>query len=576
MVAGVVTVIGLVAMGLTYPFLKPGDHNVIVALKEKLMSEKPAAGSSGPTDAERVKFHDELVQREHQRLLDQKKQAEQQRIKMRLEEAAKRKAAIVVVTDVVGEPNEASYYLVRRFEKALRHYYMEAVERAKQKTEQNRKSAEQEAKAKAKNTFSLVVFYQYRQEFPDLPAPMAKELSRTDDGEITFEVAPVPDVNDFARRVEIGRVLNVDAGKRKVTIQSLIPAPVPDVDREELEIAYGLGKAATVWVNGVEPRPNVDRYLSDQLMQYVKSVGGGGIVLGPFRPQGTGRLRFQVAPVEDVEAFASLIKFGSPDEIDVAKRIINVTAKLPDELPDPVARSLAGPSNEGGTPDPNDINMARKRNLPTNADKEPRPGEDELAWIIRILANGTSFAQQAAIERLEKIEEIPDQQREALVDAMEEMIREDTFFGKVTERVVERFAQLDESRAITLLIEQLTDRRSSASRVVYALAKIKNPRAAEAIASMMTDFFTAKDASAALRRMGPVAEDAVLELSNSSALSMQVEACKILGVVGTEKSLRKLKGLAARARNPELRTIAANSVRLIEGRLEETKQSDGA
>jgi S1-C subfamily serine protease len=67
--------------------------------------------------------------------------------------------------------------------------------------------------------------------------------------------------------------------------------------------------------------------------------------------------------------------------------------------------------------------------------------------------------------------------------------------------------------------------------------------AAEAVAKLMLDQGDMLTAAGALQKMGPVAEDAVWPHIGSSDRQLHYNACRVLGAVGTQKSLDKLRPL---------------------------------
>jgi hypothetical protein len=83
------------------------------------------------------------------------------------------------------------------------------------------------------------------------------------------------------------------------------------------------------------------------------------------------------------------------------------------------------------------------------------------------------------------------------------------------------------------------------SDAMKALGKIPDPAGAVILVKHLPDFFRRGDASNALQSMGPIAEDAVLTMMNDKDGGVVSECVKILGVIGTGKSLPALKALRA-------------------------------
>lgn len=100
------------------------------------------------------------------------------------------------------------------------------------------------------------------------------------------------------------------------------------------------------------------------------------------------------------------------------------------------------------------------------------------------------------------------------------------------------------------------------SDVMKTLGKLADERGAEAVAKHF--FADRHHASEALKAMGQIAEPHVVPLLEDREEGIRVEACKILGAIGTEKSrstletlAKKGKGSAAREAERALRQIAS-------------------
>jgi len=76
------------------------------------------------------------------------------------------------------------------------------------------------------------------------------------------------------------------------------------------------------------------------------------------------------------------------------------------------------------------------------------------------------------------------------------------------------------------------------------LGRLQDPKAAEAVAKRLPYVEDRAPAAGALIQMGPAAENAVLEYVDHADAAVRMEACRILGAVGTEKSLERLMPLS--------------------------------
>jgi hypothetical protein len=77
-----------------------------------------------------------------------------------------------------------------------------------------------------------------------------------------------------------------------------------------------------------------------------------------------------------------------------------------------------------------------------------------------------------------------------------------------------------------------------------ALATFKDERAAEPVARRLTSFPDRAHASKTLQAMGPVAEKAVVALLGNRDRNVRIEACRVLGIIGSADSLPALQNLA--------------------------------
>jgi HEAT repeat protein len=129
----------------------------------------------------------------------------------------------------------------------------------------------------------------------------------------------------------------------------------------------------------------------------------------------------------------------------------------------------------------------------------------------------------------------------------------------------EALGRWDGEGAIAALVDLLGE--SDASRraaAIRSLASTGEIAAAEAIAGVMDQ--EPDEAAAALRTMGPVAEGPALAvLRRAPEVASRAEAAKVLGTVGTAKSVAALEEAAA-SNDAALARAAKDAVRAIKGR----------
>jgi len=122
--------------------------------------------------------------------------------------------------------------------------------------------------------------------------------------------------------------------------------------------------------------------------------------------------------------------------------------------------------------------------------------------------------------------------------------------------------------SVPALIAALEDRSVFVrGAAMAALGAIRDPRGAEAVAKQLPPFAGRGDASKALQAMGELAEAPVLPFLGHADWGVQMEACKILGVVGTSKSLQPLRDLPGQKANGLVIMEAEKAIKAIEARL---------
>jgi hypothetical protein len=82
---------------------------------------------------------------------------------------------------------------------------------------------------------------------------------------------------------------------------------------------------------------------------------------------------------------------------------------------------------------------------------------------------------------------------------------------------------------------------------IEALAKLKTTKAAEAVAAQMYQQNSRREAAKALKAMGPIAEDATINLLKDRDQWVRAEACSVLGEIGGKKSLKALRDLSPKS-----------------------------
>jgi hypothetical protein len=526
--------------GSSVPGTLPGQPPQASTAASPAAGPAAAANSTGST-ANRTQYEQSLAQASLEKAYEEIKR-----------KFGPQRTAIVVVNNVPGPVAEADHYLERKIFKAAWSDYADGQERARQETEANREAAKQKALAEHEKQWGgfgpMTVWYRYQPVHSDVPYPEVRGGQFTT-GQHVYYVGPVLDVAAFAGRIKVGDITGIDLNSRTVTIQSFVPTPIPDVDEEELYIQHGKESVLTVEVTGAEGEPDrVTFFLENQ----IREMEGGKTftVVGP-RSKGPGRYRLVVAPVKDIEAFASGISWGSIAGLDRDNRQLTLAAKLPADLP----------------PRPTAAELAEQRRLERLGDEAPKPNESEIDWAIRVLKKGDSPHTAAKVLKALSTMHLDTGRLNEVSEALVKFATSSDWAWHVSEDLIHAMEVWSTRETNRFLIRQLGEFSWDKKLLLAALAKNPSEEGARAVATLMTDRTHALDASAALRDMGPVAEETVLKLAQDRFPSMRVEAYDIMRTIGTEKGLAKLKGLVAKEKDRDAREALRSAIADLEERL---------
>jgi HEAT repeat protein len=123
--------------------------------------------------------------------------------------------------------------------------------------------------------------------------------------------------------------------------------------------------------------------------------------------------------------------------------------------------------------------------------------------------------------------------------------------------------------SVKLIASKLEVRPFVEKPAIMAAGKMRNETLVLPLCRLLEDFFAWKQASAALKEAGPVAERHVIRLLQHKDPKMRIEAATILAAIGTEKSVAPLRR-AANDKNVKLAAQAA--MENIKIRMEQDKK----
>ncbi len=173
---------------------------------------------------------------------------------------------------------------------------------------------------------------------------------------------------------------------------------------------------------------------------------------------------------------------------------------------------------------------------PLPASERPPVGSDFVAQVLFDLKATAVNRRKDALRRLRDAP--PDEaRREEVSKAIEPLLRDPDVFARSD--AAKALAVWGGTESTDALIEAVKDPNFGVVwAVLDTLKAIHDPAAAKPVAAMLTEGRTRGKAADALRAMGPDAQKAVIPYLNNPELSVRVEACRILGVIGTTEETR--------------------------------------
>lgn len=168
----------------------------------------------------------------------------------------------------------------------------------------------------------------------------------------------------------------------------------------------------------------------------------------------------------------------------------------------------------------------------------------EIPAVLEALRTANAIDKSALLCRLAATTPIPER-KDAVAAAFSEFASsKDAALRGVAVRGLVKWGMM-ETIAVENLLPLARDRDPNIRRsVVTALARTKDARAAEVIASGLGDVFEQDFTAARLKEMGAAAEKAVIPYLTTGNIRNQKAACSVLGAIGTRNSVEALQRLA--------------------------------
>jgi len=187
----------------------------------------------------------------------------------------------------------------------------------------------------------------------------------------------------------------------------------------------------------------------------------------------------------------------------------------------------------------------------------------ELGVLLQALASNNFALINNAMVSLAMAEPV-DSQRERVILAVKP-------FATVSQLTADMYAARvlgiwGTKEVVPFLLETLKSKNVLArTEAIKSLGKLKDPRAAEALARRLAPIQHRMAASEALIAIGPEAEKTVLPYLKSEDVFVRHEVCKILEAIGTHKSVAPLRAALADS-NGLVRLAAQNALTAVQER----------
>lgn len=294
---------------------------------------------------------------------------------------------------------------------------------------------------------------------------------------------------------------------------------------------------------------------------------------GPYGPQGPART--VVSNTLKVEGGEHLAGNGLPgqnlEEMMPGRPPIGRPRMPPGALPGVPPGGLPGmppgmaagrpgfpPGGMPGIPPGGNANAANANSppppLPTPKLAEPLTPKQ----ILADLKSNDRIKQRLAADQLAKGK--PAEHVEEITRALEDLLTGSQKDNLVCRSAVKALGQCADKGAVPVLLNLVDDSDLFLRHEVIAeLGRLKDPNAATALASRVEQLSDRANASKSLVAIGPAAEQAVHPLLENKDLHVRVEACRILGQIGTRASVPALQA-AAKDRNLLLARTAKEAI----------------
>lgn len=290
-----------------------------------------------------------------------------------------------------------------------------------------------------------------------------------------------------------------------------------------------------------------------------------------------------MSPVKDFQKFAAAADFGKVIIQDEAQRMIRV---------------VVDPEKLGATGKTDEEQKAQNKKAEEKAEAD-RKAQFEKEWRDREKESNRREKQRQAEERgplpgdpkyfeslAERMLSKDSEKQNRAIDALLDIDPAQVPSAETRAKIARGFKTLAEEKNSNhaekavkglviwggkysgpILLKLLENSRHfTQEAVIAALGELKQPEAAPALAALLGKSSLHDEAYKALLAMGSVAEDALIKVAPSEEERVCLDAIKLLGEVGTEKSLPVLRQAAASPKS-SVRDAVKVSIRKINARM---------
>lgn len=385
---------------------------------------------------------------------------------------------------------------------------------------------------------TVEVFPRMRDVFDrlDQKVHLARERSN---GDIEFFVTKVQDVTAFSQRIPFGKVMSVDTDRRLVEITAdmkaeVLEKPLPDPSPEYLA--------------RIIPQHRLPPHLAGAFPGSGKNVVVTSNSGSSFNPS---------SPIPSGIATKRPSGFGTRSPGTTGTTITDVSKPSGSTTDSKTGSDAGRPTGTGGL----------ASNTPTGSSnsKTPKEDEPEFVGIARELRSRTSFKKEGILDDL-MTRTVNEAYRKTIGDALADTLDDEHFLMKKHLKAMTRWNCDATVRAIVNYAKKNVWASRYKIEIMSALTELKDPEGAEFMASLL-ETRDASEADIYLKRLGPIAEDPVLKYAENPGENTRKLVYEILAVVGGEKSLTKLRAVAAKERTTFMKDLAKKTIDEIRARL---------